>query len=258
MPHADILDEQESLRGFVVKSILFHAVFFLSFFAYGWWVKTHAGMFGSPQPLGGGAVGIEAVRSIPLPGRSGNINPLANDTQSQVPVPERVQPKPRREAEDKDAIALQEKKRLRKEAKIQQERQRFHPQPVLPNQVTSTVGQALVTRMVQKQGSGGIGANTNSALGNQFGWYLDLVKQRIAQKWDTTQVDARVSSAPPVVLDFDIHQDGSISAIRIMQSSGNPEVDFSAQRAILQAAPFPNLPGGYSSAPMEILFQLRR
>jgi protein TonB len=258
MPHADILDEQESLRGFVAKSVIVHAAVFVSFFAYGWWAKTHTGLFGSPQPLGGGAVGIEAVRSIPLPGRSGNINPLANDTQSQVPVPEKVQPKPRQTVEDKDAIALQEKKKPKKVSKIEQERQRFHPQPVLPNQVTSTLGQALVTRMVQKQGSGGIGANTNSALGNQFGWYLDLVKQRIAQKWDTTQVDARVSSAPPVVLDFEIRQDGSISGIRTMQSSGNPAVDFSAQRAILQAAPFPNLPGGYSSAPMEILFQLRR
>ncbi len=258
MAHADILDEQDSLRGSVVKSVVFHGAVFVSFFVYGWWAKTHTGLFGSPEPLGGGAVGISAVRSIPLPGRSGATNPLANDTASQVPVPEKVQPKPRQAPPDKDAIALQDRKKPKKVSRFEQERQRFHPQPVLPNQVTSTLGQALVTRMVQKEGSGGIGANSNSALGNQFGWYLDLVKQRIAQKWDTTQVDARVSAAPPVVLDFEIRQDGSISSIRTTQSSGNPAVDYSAQRAILQAAPFPNLPGGFSSAPMEILFQLRR
>jgi protein TonB len=85
-----------------------------------------------------------------------------------------------------------------------------------------------------------------------------LVKQRIAQRWDTGQVDGRVQTAPPVIADFDISRDGNVTNLRIIQSSGLPALDFSAQRAILQAAPFPALPGGYSSSPMEILFQLKR
>lgn len=258
MPHADILDQRESLRSPLAGSVLFHAAVFASFFVYGWWARTHTGMFGSPQPLGGGSVGISAVRTIPLPSRAGATNPLANDTPSRVPVPAKPEVHKKQPAPDKDAIALKSKSEPKKPSRVEQNLQRYHAQPVQPNQVTSTVGQALVTRMVQKQGSGGIGANSNSALGNQFGWYLDLVKQRIAQKWDTTQVDSRLSSAPPVILDFDIRQDGSISGVRLFQSSGIPAVDYSAQRAIMDAAPFPNLPGGYSSAPMEILFQLRR
>ncbi len=258
MPHADILDERESLRSPLLGSVVFHVAVFASFFVYGWWARTHTGMFGSPEPLGGGSVGISAVTTIPLPARAGIANPLANDTPSRVPVPEKPEVRKREPAPDKDAVSLKSKSEPRKPSRIEQNRQRFHAQPVQPNQVTSSVGQALVTRMIQKQGAGGIGANTNSALGNQFGWYLDLVKQRIAQKWDTTQVDPRVSTAPAVVIDFEIRQDGSISAVRLFQSSGIPAVDYSAQRAILDAAPFPALPGGYSSAPMEILFQLRR
>ena len=258
MAHQDILDERDSLRGPVFGSVLFHVAVFSSFFVYAWWAKTHTGLFGSPEPLGGGSVGITAVQAIPLPTRAGATNPLANDTVSRVPTPEKIQPKKQAPPPDKDAVALKSNKQPKELSRVEQNRQRYHPEPVAPNQVTSTVGQTLVTRMVQKQGSGGIGANTNSALGNQFGWYLDLVKQRIAQHWDTTQVDSRVSSAPPAAIDFEIRQDGSISGIRVMQSSGMPAVDYSAQRAILEAAPFPNLPGGFSSAPMEILFQLRR
>jgi TonB family protein len=71
-------------------------------------------------------------------------------------------------------------------------------------------------------------------------------------------VDSRLQTAPPVIVDFDIVRDGSVSNVRIVQRSGVPALDYSAQRAISEASPFPTLPGGYSSSPMEIVFQLKR
>jgi TonB family protein len=45
-----------------------------------------------------------------------------------------------------------------------------------------------------------------------------------------------------------------------MQRSGNPTLDYSAQRAVLEAAPFPPLPAGFErdSARVEINFELKR
>ncbi|MGH9595025.1 MAG: TonB family protein, partial [Bryobacteraceae bacterium] len=188
------------------------------------------------------------------------INPLAHETESQVPTPVKPEPKKKAEVPDKDAIPLlKQKKPEKKPSHVERTvPERYHPRQLLPNQVTSSEGQRLITNMLAKKGSGGIGANTNTALGNQFGWYLDLVKQRIAQKWDTSQVDAGLQTAPPVIVDFDINRDGSVSSVRIVQRSGVPAVDYSAQRAISEASPFPALPGGYSSSPMEIVFQLKR
>jgi outer membrane biosynthesis protein TonB len=49
-------------------------------------------------------------------------------------------------------------------------------------------------------------------------------------------------------------------SVRITQRSGNPSLDFSAQRAILDAAPFQALPGQFQRNEVEIefWFELRR
>jgi protein TonB len=260
MSHADILDDRESLRAPLISSLVLHACLFALVPLYAWYQATHTAHFGTQAPVGGGSVGVDVTRTIQLPRPRGEINPLANDTESQVPTPVKPEPKKKVEAPEKDAVPLlKEKKREeRKSRAAQSPPQKYQPREVLRNQVTSSEGSRLITNMLAKQGSGGIGANTNTALGNQFGWYLDLVKQRIAQKWDTSQVDSRLQTAPPVIVDFDIVRDGSVSNVRIVQRSGVPALDYSAQRAISEASPFPTLPGGYSSSPMEIVFQLKR
>ena len=62
------------------------------------------------------------------------------------------------------------------------------------------------------------------------------------------------------IVTFSIYRDGRAGDVRIVQSSGNPMVDISAQRAVLDASPFPPLPQGFerSSANIEFQFQLKR
>jgi protein TonB len=59
---------------------------------------------------------------------------------------------------------------------------------------------------------------------------------------------------------FEIVRDGSVRNVRLLQRSGNLALDNSAQRAILQAGPFPQLPADYNrdSASVEFWFQLKR
>jgi len=59
---------------------------------------------------------------------------------------------------------------------------------------------------------------------------------------------------------FTIRRDGVISSVRIAQTSGNLTLDYSAQRAIADAAPFPPLPAGYdkNDVSIEFWFELKR
>ena len=60
---------------------------------------------------------------------------------------------------------------------------------------------------------------------------------RVAQFWKTT--DIRANNAPMVGVTFMLRRDGSVTGIRITQKSGISALDISAQRAIMDAAPFP-------------------
>jgi protein TonB len=114
--------------------------------------------------------------------------------------------------------------------------------------------------LIGQPGSGGIGVGQGSPFGNRYGYYVDLLRQRVAQKWRTGDVDARIRTAPPAIVTFTIRRDGSVSSVRVVQTSGNLALDLSAQRAIAEAAPFPPLPTGYerNDVPIEFWFELKR
>ncbi|HUO32554.1 MAG TPA: TonB family protein, partial [Bryobacteraceae bacterium] len=129
-----------------------------------------------------------------------------------------------------------------------------------PNQLYSQAGQALVSPMMGQTGSGGVGVGQGSPFGNRFGNYVMILRQRVAEKWQTNDVDQRIHTLPAAIVTFDLLRDGSARNVRVEQSSGNVALDFSAQRAILDASPFPPLPAGYehNSATIEFWFELRR
>ncbi|MDX1983966.1 MAG: energy transducer TonB [Bryobacteraceae bacterium] len=108
-------------------------------------------------------------------------------------------------------------------------------------------------------GAGGL-VGTGNPFGTRFGWYAQLVIQRISQKWRTEDVDARLQTANICSVSFDIQQDGSVRNVRIDQSSGNYAVDRSTERAVLESSPFPALPDGFErkSARVQVNFQFKR
>lgn len=258
--HVDILEEHESLKAPIVFSAVLHAGLFTAIIVY-----TNVGLhgailWGTPNALGGGSVGITSVRQLPLPARAGEQNPLASDTESRVPQPPKPEPKKARaRVSDEEAIPL--KGRSKPERSRYERAQSYRTQPDRPNQLYSGVGQALSSNMYGgSTGTGGVGVGPRSAFGYRWGWYRDLLEQRVAQKWHTEDVDQRFQSAPPVIVTFDILRNGSIRNVRILQGSGNRTLDSSAQRAIYDAAPFPELPRDFDrdSAQIEFWFQLKR
>jgi TonB family protein len=103
-----------------------------------------------------------------------------------------------------------------------------------------------------------VGIGPNSPLGNRLGWYAEIVRQRIAQQWLTNGLDAR-SQQSPAIVSFTIMRDGRIADVRVIQPSGNPNIDNTAQRAVYQASPLPALPPQItdSSISAQFTFNLR-
>ena len=123
------------------------------------------------------------------------------------------------------------------------------------NQAHTAAGQRANSPQYLTPGAGGVGVGTNSPFGNQFGFYADLLKQQVARNWKTADIDARIRTAPQVVLLFTLRRDGTVTGVRITQKSGISALDISAQRAIYDAAPFPPLPAGYSRNEAEVEFR---
>jgi protein TonB len=257
MAHADILDQRESLRKPLVQSALFHAAVFglliISSISY----TRNRETFGSATTRAGDIVTVHAV-TIPLPSHPGRVNPVANPTESIVPQASKPEPKKQMKTPLPDAIPLPSRLPERVSPR-QTSPQRYQPAPPPPNQVYSHEAPAANSPMFQKPGSGGIGMGENSVFGTRFGAYADRVIQLVSQKWQTGGLGG-VRSAPTAIITFDILRDGSVRNVQIAQRSGNGTLDVSAQRAVMDAAPFPPLPPGYdrNEANVELRFQLQR
>jgi protein TonB len=257
--HADILDQREPMSRAFAAALALHVTLIAATGIYGW-MSTHRDSFGAPD-AGGGAIGIEAVKSIPIP-RSGAQNPVANDTDSQVPQqPAKPLEQAKREKVSPKAVALKMKEKQRL-SDVASERQRFRPfKEIDRNQVFAKQAPQVSNPLFSAMpGSGRMGTGANTTLGTRFAGYSQQIQQLIAQKWRTADVDARLQTAPTVIATFELLRDGRIRNLKILQPSGISTLDFSVQRAILEAGPFPPIPPGFDrdSANVEFWFELKR
>lgn len=259
--HAGTFDDRgpmgnESLKGPFLRSLALHAAVIGGASLYAWWFGG-AEVFGDPR-AGGFAVGIEVVKSIPLPSR-GPTNPVASDTRSTAPpkAAEKRAPKSAPEPPAPDAIAL-DRARSRPPA-VQRTLRSFDE--LASNQATSRSLPALSSPMFAAvPGSGQIGMAGNTTLGTRFPAYAAQIRQLVQQNWRTADVDPSLKTAPRVTIVFELLRDGSTRNVRFTQKSGIPTLDFSVERAIASASPFPPLPAGYegNSIDVEFNFELRR
>lgn len=261
---ADILDQSEPLGKWLAASVAFHVLAVVAVVAVNWIGLRAVTQLGDINGGGIGSVAVNVVNRIPLPSRSGPINPVANDTESRVPTPPpKAKPKPKVEPPDKDAIPLKSRNPYPLPSRAEAAPNKFRAkQKDLPNQLYSDSGQRLVTPQFAVTGGGGVSLGNNSPLGARCGWYANILRDKVAQNWQVGSLDPRLHQAPIVAVTFTIKPDGSVpsSTVRIAQRSGNPGLDFSTQRAVLDAAPFPPLPTQciQGEAHVEFDFELRR
>src|SRR5208283_6226918 len=103
--HADILDQADSLNKPLLGSLALHAAIFATLLLWGVVISGHHESWGDVNSGGPGSIAINVVNKIPLPSRSGIVNPLANPTESAVPTPPpAAKAKKLAHAEEPDAI----------------------------------------------------------------------------------------------------------------------------------------------------------
>jgi periplasmic protein TonB len=253
----DILDERERMTGPFAFAVFLHIGVVMFVLGYGIYAARLGPQFGDPNPAGGMAVAVTPVQSIPIPHRQGPQNPVANDTNSVVPAaPAKQEVEKRQPIPDKNAVAIPD--RTPKKVAEQPRHKQTYVEPPQPNQVNSRVAPATVNPMYSmSQGGTGVGIGPNSLLGQQYGWYAEMVRKIIARNWVTSGLAGHQASA--AIVGFVISRTGSVSDVKLVQPSGNPAIDNSALRAVYNSNPLPALPAGFAagSAPAESTFDLR-
>ena len=246
-------------------------------------MALHAGMFGAvrrgdgdPAVRESGTLGRSQWRAVRL--RRGELpcRAFRCRTGAAFPIPSPTTPsrrfrrrrrkpkaQPKVKAPEPDAIPLKSRnaKQQRHASRRPRRTNGRTSRQYKPNQVYTTGGQAASSPVYNQPGGGGVGFGNNSPFGTQFGWYANLLREKIASAWRTAEVSARRKRAR-VIVQFTMRRDGSLAPglPRIVQSSGDGNLDRSAQRAILDAAPFPPLPPQLNGneVNVELTFQLRR
>jgi protein TonB len=112
--------------------------------------------------------------------------------------------------------------------------------------------------MYGMKGAGGIDIGPQSVLGSRFGAYVDLMRDRISQRWNTA--DVRSLPSQKCAVTFTIARNGAVSNVQVSQPSGNYLLDTSAKRAVIDANPLPALPAEFprSEATVELWFQVQK
>jgi TonB family protein len=263
--HVAELDPQQPIRGSFAASVTLHLSMTFLIFAWGWLQSREHDRFGDPNP-GFGPATVETVSAIPLPSRQARPNPVANDTESLTPAKSKPELKKKfLDPDDPDAIALRYEKKKRKLSKKELQQlalQRYEKTKPSDNQVYSSSGAAMSNpEMFNIRGGGGqLGLGSANPFGNQFGWYADLIRQRVGEKWRTQEVEAAVQTAPLVIVSFRILKNGEVRDIKLEKSGGNYSLNQSTMRAIQEASPLPPLPTEFrrDSATVEFHFQFKR
>jgi TonB family protein len=253
MRGVDVLDRTTDLKRPLVGSLVLHGSLALVIAAFSY-VKSTTDKWGTPDSQGG-SVGITVTDSVPLPKAFGQRSPrLANDTESEAPS-EKDRAREERERREAELAKLIEKDLRRPVGKRRSNTKDVEQRP--DNQATNPDGSRVQSpNYGGTPGSAGVGVGA-STFGKRFGAYLDLVQQRIGQKWRPDQQ----GSVPGItLLAFTIRRDGTLKDVKLLQTSGNTNFDLSAQRAIQEASPFPELPSGYERdlATVEVAFRLQR
>lgn len=261
--HTIALDpRQDRLSKPLAASLAFHAGIVALVGGFAWWEQHRkVDTFGDPN-AGPGAPTVDLVESIPSFRQSEQKQPVANETESQVPSLPKPQAKPAVEEDDPDAISLKSRRTPPKKPKKKQPvaKQSNQKRLYTPEQIYSSTGARVSTPMfAPAKGGGGVGLGSTNPFGTRMGWYADLIRQRVAEKWRTQDLDPRLNNQEAIVT-FDIHRDGTVSDVRLIQRSGNYTVDTSAIRAVTEASPLPGLPPEFERniASVEFRFKLQR
>jgi TonB family protein len=174
-------------------------------------------------------------------------------TSEPEPAPQ-VKPEPKK-AEDKAAVEIPDKS-TPKRPQRQPQQIASAPQPPTPaNAVPYGKGGAPDLTRGQTSSGSGVAALSfgDGSFGDLYSAYVESMTRRISDNWNKPDI-RNLSTSPRVYVSFTIARDGTVNDIDIAQSSGIPELDTSARRAMLRSNPLPPLPDRYRGSNVTVRF----
>jgi len=202
---------------------------------------------------GGDAMGATLVSSVPLPSTGAETeNVLATESKGLS----RSEPKAQEQA-PQEAVAIPDKNTKIKPKPVPGNVKKTEPEPE-DNQIPYGEGgpvsgpYSMFSAGGAKGGFGFTGGGGD--FGNRFAWYVQAVQRKVSENWLRYEVDPSIKDAKRFYLTFDIARDGAPQNVSIEQSSGVPQLDQSAIRAIQRIDTFGPLPPEYSGNKVSVEF----
>jgi TonB family protein len=256
-------DRRERLGGTLAASALLHVLLFLLLVGYASLGPSFGGGWGKNWG-GGGSTRIGAVAAlpgVPLPAPMlTSHNTLASDNPGlhQTELQPKAEPEPKAVQIPKFKESVKPEKAERINTHIQKEKP-VYAENAVPYGLGGQPSMSY-TQIVSGAGEGGLSFGEGGDFGERYGWYVASVRNRISGNWLLSTISPSILTAPRLYMTFTILRDGTVTNVEITQSSGLPEVDRSALRAVLASNPLPALPSEYAGnrVKVNLYFDFRR
>lgn len=247
-----------SLKKYFFRSIFFHVLLIAAVIAAAYFDRPGDRWGGVGGQLGGTKVNLVATAGIPMPKEEAVTESKAVDPTNSL---HKEDPKPLPPEPKTDATKIPKFDKEKPLPPSRKTRTLEYKDPVQDNDIPGKGGNPdLPTGYSQTPGPSGAGDKVIGQGGGDFGgrypWYVDAVRTRIQQSWDQTTIEPGVRAAhrAHTVMTFRISANGSISNIRMAQSSGNSSMDYSATRALQSIDAFRPLPNDFIGAYVDVTF----
>lgn len=249
---------RQSFRRPMVRSLILHVAVAALLIGYGLAHKFFHGNEWGSKDFQQGAIQATMVNTVALPlpqDHAPTDNVLATKNPSEAPELEKEKAAP---IPVPNALPVPEKKpEKKKEPRRSQQKAPPQPEPK-PQQHKARYGEATPANLPKATANNPNASNsvaqTGGNFGSRFGWYVDIIKRRVAQNWYLQEVEPSTPAGATVYVRFAVKRDGSPTDVRLAASSGIPSLDSSCERAIERVQSFGSLPAGYNQSSLDVLY----
>jgi len=246
-----------SLRSYLKYSLVLHVLLIVAVLAASYFERRGENWGGVGGNLGGTKVSLVPAAGIPMPKESvvtesKAVDPTKGLHKEEPPKP----PEPKTDAEKIPKFTKEKPLPPSPKSRTLENKTPAHDNdvpygkggnPDLPTGYSQTPGASAGVATI---GQGG------GDFGSRYPWYVDAVRNRVRQVWDQSTIDPAVRAArrAHAVVTFRINANGTVSNVRLSQSSGNSSMDYSAQRALQNIDSFRPLPNDYMGSYVDVTF----
>jgi protein TonB len=255
----DLLDQPEGLASPFAQSFLLHGLIVGVLFGYAYVHNMLHGSEWGANAFQQGAIQATLVSTaaLPLPqDHPPTDNVLATETPSVAPALEEQKTEP---IPLPEAIPIPEKQAPAKPQPKPVPKTPPQHQPPPKPQYKANYGEAAPANVPRSTASNNSANSPNVVtggdFGSRFGWYVDVIKRKVAQDWYLQEVDPSSTPAGATVfVQFTVGRDGSPGTVSLATPSSSPSLNSSCLHAVQRVDTFGPLPTGYNESNLNVLY----